>query len=283
MYLLTIELIDDLNDSHVDFGVYLNEDFKNVLKRLNEYEQSRKENFFIFGDLKYENNAFLQQFRKIQSLNPKGLVGNSQSKIDATFNDLLRQYKAKGYDIPDLSVKNNLFEIDPLLLTEFRLHEYYGHQPKEVLENDVNMKFLEKVNEDVIKRVNNSKDNEANNADICLDINTGSEEIEKIQKEIKDTLKHNKQIKSIFEAKSNKTTQKNFTSSDKTYFDTKDTFKNNTSTIYKPLLLFIILFKKKKISMYYNHISCNIYIILFNYFKLLRLQLKQKILGIRTS
>lgn len=283
MYLLTIELIDDLNDSHVDFGVYLNEDFKNVLKRLNEYEQSRKENFFIFGDLKYENNAFLQQFRKIQSLNPKGLVGNSQSKIDATFNDLLRQYKAKGYDIPDLSVKNNLFEIDPLLLTEFRLHEYYGHQPKEVLENDVNMKFLEKVNEDVIKRVNNSKDNEANNADICLDINTGSEEIEKIQKEIKDTLKHNKQIKSIFEAKSNKTTQKNFTSSDKTYFDTKDTFKNNTSTIYKPLLLFIILFKKKKISIYYNHISCNIYIILFNYFKLLRLQLKQKILGIRTS
>lgn len=194
-----------MNDSHVDYGVYLNEDFKNVLKALNDYEQNRKENLYIMGDLKYENNAFLTQFKKIQNLNPKGLVGNSQSKIDATFNDLIRKYKARGYEIPDFSVKNNLFEIDPLILSEMRLHEFYNHQPKEVLDNDKNMKFLENVNVDVIKRLNKTskEENQPQEYDRIIKSNE-NEDLNGIKKEIKQTLKHNKLVKSYFDFKSNK-------------------------------------------------------------------------------
>lgn len=200
------DVIDELNESQVDYGVYLNEDFKNVLKALNEYEQNRKENLFIMGDLKYENNAFLTQFKKIQNLNPKGLVGNSQSKIDATFNELIRKYKAKGYEIPDFSVKNNLFEIDPLLLSGTRLHEFYNHQPKEVLDNDINMKFIENLNLNVIKRLNkNSKEvEEPENVSGFVKRNE-SEDLNAVKKEIKTTLKHNNLVKSYFDFKTDKT------------------------------------------------------------------------------
>jgi len=183
----------------------MNEDFKNVLKALNEYEQSRKENLFIMGDLKYENNAFLTQFKKIQHLNPKGIVGNSQSKIDATFNDLIRKYKARGYEIPDFSVKNNLFEVDPLLLAEMRLHEFYNHQPKEVLDDDKNMKYLENVNADVSKKMNQNY----KTADPIIEFselikNNEINDFAETQKEIRATLRHNNLVKSYFDFKNSK-------------------------------------------------------------------------------
>jgi hypothetical protein len=222
----------------VDYGAYLKEDFKNVLKALNDYEQNRKENLFIMGDLKYENNAFLTQFKKIQNLNPKGLVGNSQSKIDATFNDLIRKYKAKNYEIPDFSVKNNLFEIDPLLLSEMRLHEFYNHQPKEVLDNEQNLNFLEKVNLDVIKRLNkNSKEIDQIEEYRELLKNSENDDLVGIKKEIKQTLKHNKLIKSYFDFKNVKT-MKNLMKENHNQNETvKDTTKQNTSK----LLLFMFI------------------------------------------
>jgi len=189
----------------VDYGVYQNEDFKNVLKALADYEQNRKENLFLIGDLKYENNAFLTQFKKIQSLNPKGIVGNSQSKIDATFNDLIKKYKERGYEIPDLSVKRNLFEIDPLLLSQQRLHEFFSHKAKEVLESDRNMKFLEHINKDVIKHLNrNTKDVEKPEQLVELVKTNENEDFRGIKKEIKSTLKHNNFVKSYFNFKNDK-------------------------------------------------------------------------------
>ena len=222
----------------MDYGAYLKEDFKNVLKALNDYEQNRKENLFIMGDLKYENNAFLTQFKKIQNLNPKGLVGNSQSKIDATFNDLIRKYKAKNYEIPDFSVKNNLFEIDPLLLSEMRLHEFYNHQPKEVLDSEDNLKFLEKVNLDVIKRLNkNSKDIDQVEEYRELLKSNENDDLVGIKKEIKQTQKHNKLVKSYFDFKNVKTIKNLMKENHDQNETVKDTTKQNTSK----LLLFMFI------------------------------------------
>ena len=221
----------------MDFGVYLNEDFKNVLKALNDYEQNRKENLFIMGDLKYENNAFLTQFKKIQNLNPKGLVGNSQSKIDATFNDLIRKYKERGYEIPDFSVKNNLFEIDPLLLSEMRLHEFYNHQPKEVMDKDANLVFLESVNVDVIKCLNrNSKEPEQR--EVYADfIKSNNEHVDLtgIKKDIKKTLKHNNLVKSYLNFKNDKTIKNLMKENHNKEIEiSKDAFQPNTmSKIFK--------------------------------------------------
>ena len=222
----------------MDYGAYLKEDFKNVLKALNDYEQNRKENLFIMGDLKYENNAFLTQFKKIQNLNPKGLVGNSQSKIDATFNDLIRKYKAKNYEIPDFSVKNNLFEIDPLLLSEMRLHEFYNHQPIEVLDNEQNLNFLEKVNLDVIKRLNkNSKDIDQVEEYRELLKSNENDDLVGIKKEIKQTQKHNKLVKSYFDFKNVKTIKNLMKENHDQNETVKDTTKQNTSKLL--LLMFI--------------------------------------------
>lgn len=240
----------------MDYGVYLGEDFKNVLKALNDYEQNRKENLFIMGDLKYENNAFLTQFKKIQNLNPKGLVGNSQSKIDATFNDLIRKYKARGYEIPDFSVKNNLFEIDPLLLSQMRLHEFYNHQPKEVLDNDTNMKFLENVNVDVIKRLNkNSKDDvEQPEENAEYNKTNENEDFMGVRKEIKKTLKHNNLVKSYFDFKNDKAI-KNLMKENhgRENENSKDVMKqqninNNTSKLFLFYFFILLILKKALIA-----------------------------------
>jgi len=144
------------------------------------------------------------------------LVGNSQAKIDATFNDLMRKYKSRGYEIPDFSMKNNLFEVDPLLLKEEALHEYYDHQTKEVLDSDLNVKFLENVNIAVIKKLTNNEklhnsesieeENPQSNSNVeeehLQNLNStyqnNKAEFDEVRKEIKKTLHHNKLIKSYF-------------------------------------------------------------------------------------
>jgi len=173
------------------------------LKALNEYEQQRKEKFYLAGDLKYENDAFLNQFKKIQSLNPKGILGNSQSKIDATFNDLINKYKGKGYTIPDFSVKNNLFQTDPMLLSQDRLHEFYNYQPKEALDNDSNLKYLDNVNTNVIKIINNNKSQETHE-DYRLTMTKESENPSTFKTEVDKNLKYNKSVKSYFNLKKDK-------------------------------------------------------------------------------
>lgn len=220
-----------------------------MLKTLNEYEQNKRENYFILGDLKYENNAFLSQFKKIQNLNPKGLMGNSQSKIADTFNTLMRKYKIRGYKIPDFSIKNNIFEIDPLLLANFRLHEYYNHQPTEELEKDTNLRFLEKVNVDVIKRLNkNFKDeedyNNSNNQIQSLNALYDTEELEKMQKEANETVKYNSELKTYFETKNNKNkTLRKIPMQDKSssLLDTKENF-NKINTSKLKTFIFIIIY-----------------------------------------
>ena len=42
------------------------------------------------------------------------VVKKEELELD-TFNELIKIYKKRGYKIPDLSVKHNIFKIEPLL------------------------------------------------------------------------------------------------------------------------------------------------------------------------
>jgi len=199
-----LELVEDLDESGVDYGSYLKEDFNTIIQNLVEFDKVSRENFFLFGNLKYENKSFLTQFKKTQMLNPKGMLGNSQSKIDSTFNELYRQYKSKGYEVPDLSVKNNIFEIDPLIIEEGRLSEFYNHQNREFLNTDTNLKFLENVSQDMVKRLNS---NYINNQYQYFNSDLKRKEVKEhkeMKKAIRSTLHHNNLIKSYFEFKNDK-------------------------------------------------------------------------------
>lgn len=194
-------MLEDIDDTGLDYGTYIKEDLNSIMKNLSEFDKVSRENFFLIGNLKYENKAFLTQFQKMQTLNPKGMVGNSQAKIDSTFNDLIRNYKARGYEIPDFTVKNNIFEIDPLTIEENRLNEFYNHQSREFLEKDMNLKFLENVNNDMVKRLNKNSNNDQNQIFEIDFKRKEKKEIKEMKKVMKSTLEHNNLIKTYFEFK----------------------------------------------------------------------------------
>jgi len=179
-----------------------------ILKLLDEFYRKNKEKLNINSDLKYENNAFLTKFRKIQNLNQKGITGNSESKIDSLLNDLITKYKSKGYQILDFSIKENLFEIDPLIMTINNFQNFYKNQYKKN-DQDNDLKFLEKLkteltnilNQSTIKNVSGKKKSAIveNNDDINLN---------KLKNQIKKTQFENEFKKSYFYLKSQKENNK---------------------------------------------------------------------------
>ena len=58
--------------------------------------------------LKIENNQFKKDFKMIKNKTFK-------NRPEESFKDLIIQYKNKGYKIPSLSTKHNLFKINPLI------------------------------------------------------------------------------------------------------------------------------------------------------------------------
>ena len=73
-------------------------------------------------ELVIENNNFIESYANVQKLYPK----NTEEK----FHDLITQYKQRGYKIPDLSIKRNLFTPNPLLLDKNKVNNYYSFYKK---------------------------------------------------------------------------------------------------------------------------------------------------------
>lgn len=196
----------------------------------------------------------MSQFKKIQYLNPKGLVGNSEEKMKAIFSDLIQQYLDKGYGKIDFSTDNNIFDQDPLLLYHKRLHEYYSNQPKEILLNDPNSNYLENINQMIIKKenTNSTHKEEEDYTDLLNQVNS-KENIAEIKKEIDNTLKHNKGVREYFESKELRSTMKNNNSSmnkfDLGLKNTKDNLKENTNMNTSKKINYIIIFYFSLISL----------------------------------
>jgi hypothetical protein len=102
-----------------------------------------------YNEIKLENMNFRKKFKQTEKIeefsNRKNL--RNESKTDATFRDLIRTYRNKGYKIPDLSTKRNLFNPTPLLLEPHRIEDYYKYKDvSSRIVEDNSTKFLGKLN-----------------------------------------------------------------------------------------------------------------------------------------
>jgi hypothetical protein len=101
---------------------------KNLIEKLIHFNRKYEENMENFKHLKEENTHFQQKYeiskRKNEEENKKkirtGLITTSN-----TFSELISNYNKKGYKIPDLSVKKNLFEPSTLLMEDNKIQDYY--------------------------------------------------------------------------------------------------------------------------------------------------------------
>jgi hypothetical protein len=161
------------------------------------------------GDLKTDNEAFKEHFMKIQKLNPKGLIGNSEIKLNEIFSELLHLYKQKGYVNVDMSQKVNIFKSHPLIITNSRIKNYFDNRTQEQLDEDKNAFYLENLIKLLINRINTKSKLEVDeNYDKFLKKEETKRNFNDIQKKIKKTLKYNKTIKDYFETKELKITKK---------------------------------------------------------------------------
>ena len=64
-----------------------------------------------------ENHQFLTSYEMFLKKFPKN--------YEKEFKDLLEKYKLNGYKIPDLSMKHNLFKINPLLFNDRKINDFY--------------------------------------------------------------------------------------------------------------------------------------------------------------
>ena len=74
-------------------------------------------------ELKEETDQFTMFNKKIgkrrEELDKKQFY--KESNVEKTFSKLIHHYKERGYTIPDLSTKKNLFEPSPLLLENSKI------------------------------------------------------------------------------------------------------------------------------------------------------------------
>jgi hypothetical protein len=124
-------------------------DYQTVFQEMKNFNKDLEQRMEEYQELKEENENFSKKFKQTEKLKEfenrfKAPSGNAQKKIEETFIDLIRLYKEKGYNIPDLSVKNNLFEQSALLLENEKILDFYKFNSK--LKDDKDLEFLNKIN-----------------------------------------------------------------------------------------------------------------------------------------
>lgn len=104
-------------------------------------------------ELKEDTEQFKQFNKKIEKR--KEEINKKQplkvNTVEKTFAKLIHDYKQKGYSIPDLSPRKNLFKPSPLLLENSKITDYYRFFCKDK-ENDKNQHFVDKISEIVTTR-----------------------------------------------------------------------------------------------------------------------------------
>ena len=98
--------------------------------------------------LKNENDLFHKSYKLYSKKN--------KFYYEIIFEDLFIKYKQKGYKIPDLSTKHNLFSLSPLLLQNNKLNDFYEYEKykeksknkkknNKLGEGEKSLKYLEKI------------------------------------------------------------------------------------------------------------------------------------------
>ena len=89
---------------------------KEINTELSSYEKRVKTDTFAYQNINQETKNFLNSYYKIQNKKAKQTDKIKDEKLKSPFLDLINQYINRGYKIPDLSYKKNLFNPSLLLL-----------------------------------------------------------------------------------------------------------------------------------------------------------------------
>ncbi len=101
-----LKTINETKSINKQFVKKESKNISNLLKKLqHELELTKTPKI---KKLKFENNQFKKDFKIIKNR-------NFDNPPEESFKDLIFEYKKKGYKIPSLSTKHNLFEINPLI------------------------------------------------------------------------------------------------------------------------------------------------------------------------
>ena len=83
--------------------------------KIKDYDEKKKEE--EYRNLSQENNYLIKRYNKIRQFFPL--------KIEDSYSGLIKEYNKKGYKTPDFSTKHNLFKLNPLLMKNYKIKDYY--------------------------------------------------------------------------------------------------------------------------------------------------------------
>jgi hypothetical protein len=84
-------------------------------KKIKEYDEKKKKE--EYQNLSQENVFLKKRYNKIKQFFPL--------KIEYSYSKLINEYNKKGYKTPDFSPERNLFKLNPLLMENNKIKDYY--------------------------------------------------------------------------------------------------------------------------------------------------------------
>lgn len=128
------------SDFAKNYGLKTAEDLRDFEKMQSKIKEE-------YDELHDDNQHFYKYYQKIEELREvaekKKL--DKVNRIESTFMGLINKYRERGYKIPNLSVKNNLFAHSPLLMENSKLNEFYKFLTIEEIENNKDQVFIDKL------------------------------------------------------------------------------------------------------------------------------------------
>lgn len=94
-------------------------------KTISEYDLKAQKNMTIYKEMKEESKEFMKSYLLIQKNKEKLNAEIKDNKLKSPFLDLINQYSQKGYKIPDLTLKKNLFSPSMILADENKMKDYF--------------------------------------------------------------------------------------------------------------------------------------------------------------
>ena len=127
---------------------------KEIINLVKDFDVNYKNNMVVHKELKIDNSLFLNKYK----LSKKILSPNKNNEFENVFADLLIKYVEKGNkNTQDLKVKDNLFELSPLLIDNKKIIDNFILQNnKEIYKKDLD--YLKKIKEIVNQRLVNHQE-----------------------------------------------------------------------------------------------------------------------------
>ena len=119
---------------------------------MRKFNKDYEANMKVYRELRNDNDNFSYKYRIAKEKNPNFKKTDDTQKFLLTFYDLIAYNKSKGFKVPNLSLKNKLFEISPLLMDNSNIvRQFPIGDNKKIYEKDLN--FLDNLNDVVNEKI----------------------------------------------------------------------------------------------------------------------------------